>query len=492
VQEILRRRDAGYACVAVETPEEERLTAALLGAVAGPVRRIAAVGGLLDLRTRAVEARASYLDAWAWIASERDGVLIACDYQHVARAPAGYRPLRDALPRIRAMGAYVVLVAPRWDLPPELAREIPVLSWALPTRAQLTRAAEVCLSSAGLPTPTEDVLAAALDAAAGLTLGEAEGAMALALAEHGALDRVTIEREKLARIRASGCLEVAPAATLGDVGGLAHLRRWIADEAIPAADDPDLAIRGILLAGVPGTGKSLAARALGAALRRPVIRLDLAAAKGSLVGESERRIRDALATVEAIAPTVLWIDELEKAVGGYRSSAATDSGVTLGLVGHLLTWLQEHRSAVTTVATANEVDGLPPELLRAGRFDASFFVDLPTIGERREIALVHLRRYAAQGVDIAPLADVIASVSDKWTGAEIEALVRSAARRSRRQIDAATIEAAARGIVPLSRSRAEEIARLREWARDRFRAAGGADVVDSTPTARRIRAGGAS
>lgn len=473
---------AGYPAVAVETCEEERLTAAILAELPDhTVWMVSAVGGLRDARTGEALDAAGYSGAFA-AAAGRDAIaLVVLDYHHLAKNAGQYRPLRDAMPALRSRGSLAILIAPAWSLPAELAHEVPVIQWALPTRAELRAALDVCSESAGVPVD-DGTARACLDAAAGLTLSEAEGAFALALATVGQFDRALIEREKLRLIRGTGYLEVAPPADPATVGGLGALREYLAAELVPAADDSELRVRGVILVGVPGTGKSLAAKATGAMLGWPVVRLDLSGCKGSLVGESERNLRHALALVDAVAPAVLWLDEIEKAVGGYQSSAATDSGVTLGMVGGLLTWMQEHRTAVTVVATCNDYSKLPAELTRAGRFDERFFVDLPTAGERVDIAAVHLARYNA-GADMPA---TVAGMTEGWTGAEIEQLIRSAARRTARKLTADALRDCARDIKPLSKVRAAEIKALRDWARDTLRLANTPEAAPPT-TARRVQ-----
>lgn len=487
MRELIAHRAAGYPAVAVQTVEEERFCAALLGAITdAPTWRVAAVGGLRDLRSGAtVDERAGYPQALSRVAQTRDAVLVVCDYQHVARNPAAYRALRDTLPAAKAAGALIVLLAPQWQLPEELRHEIPVISWALPTREQLGAALDVCLAAIGGQV-TSDERASVLDAASGLTLSEAEGAIALGLVSgRGRLDRSTVEARKLELVRQTGYLQVSPPAAQSAIGGLGELRRYVSDEVVPSWGDPELRVRGVLLVGVPGTGKSLAARTLGSALRCPVVRLDLQAVKGSLVGESERNLRHALSVIDAVAPAVCWLDEIEKAVGGYASSARSDSGVTLGLVGALLTWMQERTSQVAVVATCNDYSALPPEMTRAGRFDERFFVDLPALSERREIAHVHLRRFDRDG----ECAEALAAASEGWTGAEIEQCVISAARRTRRQITPQALLDAAREIRPISRVRAKEIEDLRAWARGALRRANTIDEQAAPPSGRRIRGG---
>ena len=465
---------AAYPAVAVETVEEERFLGTLLSELEGrPVLTVAADQKLRDAREGGVvDPACPYPKAFQHVAQREDHVLVVFDFQHVVQNPAAYRALKQCFSALKARGSIVVLVAPAWKLPPELEHDVPVLQWRLPTREELRQALDLVAEAAGVQVPEEEV-GALLDAASGLTLQEAENTFALSLAERAKFDARLIEREKMRLVRQSGYLEVWPPVPPEEVGGLGGLKDYFIHEVVPAKDDPLLAVRGILLVGVPGTGKSLSAKAAGALLGWPVLRLDISSLKGSLVGQSEQNMRNALKVADAVAPCVLWLDEIEKGVGGYASSAHTDSGTTLGMVGILLTWMQEHTSPVLVVATCNDYQKLPPELTRAGRFDERFFVDLPSLPERREIAAVHLRKYGCwENVpDPEALTDHIAHITQDWTGAEIEQLVKSAARRTRRTPTPDVIEACAREIKPISRVRAQEIEELRRWARESLRLA---------------------
>ena len=480
---------AGYGAVAVETVEEERFIEAVKShGIAGTRQSIQVISasGLRDLARPGTPQQSSYVDAFDSAAKREGACLIVLDAQHVLRNAPIYRRLRDALPALRSRGSMVVLVAPRWALPAELEREVPVIRWALPTRDQLASALGVVAEAAAQPLPEGDSLLPLLTAASGLTLTEAENAAALAFASSGRLDPESLSHEKLRQLQGTGYMEVWHPTPLDSIGGLGELKRYLSQDVVPASTDPELAVRGLLLVGVPGTGKSLACRAVSAALGWPAVRLDIAACKGSLVGESERRIRDALARAEAIAPCVLVVDEIEKAVGGYLSSAATDSGVTLGMVGALLTWLQDHRAQIVTVATCNNYALLPAELTRAGRFDERLFVDLPSAIERAEIAAIHLARFGGGPEHAAG----VAALSDGWTGAEIEQMVRSAARRSRRQLTPEVLAAAAADIHPISKVRAQEITALRDWARGSLRLANTpTSEANPAPQGRRVSTG---
>jgi len=378
-----------------------------------------------------------------------------------------------------------VLVAPSWQIPPELEHDIPVIHEPLPSREDLAGALSTCARSvdvdpASIPAETR---AAILDAASGLTLGEAEGAIALAYNGTGFLPDV-ISNEKMKRVRQSGYLTVSVPADIESLGGLGEFKRYVETEIIPAMTDPQLRVKGVLLVGIPGTGKSLAARVLAAMLKRCILRCDIGSLKDSKQGESERKLREALKLAEAVAPIVLWFDEIEKGVGGAASSSQTDGGTLLGMVGSLLTWMQEHTADIIIVATCNDYKKLPAELTRAGRFDERFFVDMPmNPDERAEIAAVHLKRFGAN-VDHA---SAITPITEGWTGAEIEQLVISTARRTARNITPEALLTAADDIKPISVVRKAEIEALREWGNNYLRPANTA-VAKTVPTVeRRIR-----
>jgi SpoVK/Ycf46/Vps4 family AAA+-type ATPase len=195
--------------------------------------------------------------------------------------------------------------------------------------------------------------------------------------------------------------------------------------------------------------------------------MDISGMKGGLVGQSETNVKNALKLVDAIAPVVIVWDEIEKAIGGYKSSSMTDSGVTLGIVGQLLTWMQERKSATFIVATTNDVTAIPPEMMR--RFDEQFFFDFPTLQEREEIARIHLELLNCN-VDVARM---VAENTAEWTGAEIEKLIKSAARRTKRKITGGAIVDAQRYIKPISVVRKEEVDKLCEWGRKSLRIANG-------------------
>ena len=307
--------------------------------------------------------------------------------------------------------------------------------------------------------------------ALGLTAAQAQRVFAKAIVATGTLDDRDIDlvtQEKKEIIRESEALEFyAVTETPDDVGGLGVLKEWLRlrerafthearDYGLPAP-------KGIALIGVPGTGKSLTAKMIGSLWRLPLLRLDVGALFGSLVGESEERVRRALRLAETVAPAILWIDELEKAL----AHGGLDSGTSPRVFGTILTWMQEKTAPCFVVATANAIAKLPPEVLRKGRFDEMFFLDLPTLEERKEIFTVHLRkrRRLPQDFDIARLA----RESEGYVGAELEQAIIDAMYvgfNAGREFTTDDISGTLRRQVPLSISQRETIGALRNWLRE--------------------------
>jgi ATP-dependent 26S proteasome regulatory subunit len=309
----------------------------------------------------------------------------------------------------------------------------------------------------------------------GLTRRQVEQAITEAVWEDrafeiGDLDRILARKREL--VRSDGLLEFVQAPTsMEEIGGLAALKRWLAhresalsEEAAAYGLEPP---RGILMLGVQGAGKSLCAKAIATAWKRPLMRLDPGVLYDRYIGESERRLREALKQAEMMAPVVLWIDEIEKAFAG-AASRSIDGGLSQRMFGTLLTWMQEHKEPVFLAATANDIEALPPELLRKGRFDEIFFVDLPGAGARRQIFAIHLRKRKRE-VEKFDL-ETLAAASEGYSGAEIEQAVAAGmheAFNAKKKVTTEHIAAALRGSPPLSVTMAERIAGLREWARGR-------------------------
>lgn len=279
---------------------------------------------------------------------------------------------------------------------------------------------------------------------------------------------VTIGKTEV--VNSTDILELYQSASISDVGGLQNLKRWIRDRRScysDAAKDFGVAPpKGIVLVGVPGTGKSLVAKAMASELGVPLVRLDMGRVFNSLVGASEQRMRTALRQVELMSPAALLVDEIDKGLGGIGGSG--DSGVSSRVLGTLLTWLQDSSYPVFTIATANNIDGLPPEMLRRGRFDAIFSTTLPTAEERREVLAIHLSR-RGRSISDFPKKDVeeVLSVSDGYVPAEIESAVKDALVYAFNQGEALTMRHVAdalRSMVPLSKTYAAKIKAMMEWA----------------------------
>jgi len=277
------------------------------------------------------------------------------------------------------------------------------------------------------------------------------------------------------------------------VGGLAGLKAWLERERpLLTADLRERGIRpprGCLLVGVPGCGKSLSAKAISASWNLPLYRLDLANIHGQYLGQSEGRLKDALASADHVAPCVLWIDEIEKGLAG-ATQGAGDGGTSTRLVGHFLFWLQEARSRVFVVATANDVSRLPPELLRRGRFDELFFVDLPTPPERREIISIYVKRGLKSSVDDSLMTELV-QLAEGFAGSDLESAVREVVKEAFLKGDATvTAELFRRSfqnVIPLSKTNPEKIEDIRAWGRDRAVPASGQpiEVTGVQPKGRR-------
>ena len=274
-----------------------------------------------------------------------------------------------------------------------------------------------------------------------------------------------------------------------DVGGLAGLRDWLDEKRLLFTAEKRTLLRekglksprGILLVGVPGCGKSLSAKAISANWKLPLYRLDFATVQGSYVGQSEQQLRDALLTAENVAPCILWIDEIEKGLSGAGSS--NDGGVSTRMVGQFLFWLQECRKQVFVVATANDVSMLPSELLRRGRFDELFFIDLPTADERYDILRLYMRKYLE--LDFAgAFADTRVAMTDGFTGADLESTVRDLAYRvianPEFKLNEENLRTAFGNVVPLSETAPEKIAAIRDWGRERAVPASGRPIGSET------------
>jgi hypothetical protein len=393
------------------------------------------------------------------------------------------RRLKDIALHLKNSFKTIILISPLMEIPPELDKEVTVLNFPQPTKEDLSGLLDKIINDVRefkhvrieLDEQSRDRL---LQAAMGLTLGEAENVFAKIIvqdqrlgAEH--VNEVFAEKQQI--IRKSGLLEYyAASEDFSSVGGLTILKDWLKKRAVAfTAGAPAFGLpppKGILLLGVQGCGKSLCAKAVARVWQLPLLRFDMGRMFGSLVGSSEENVRRAISVAESVAPAVFWVDEIDKAFAGSQSSGISDGGTTARVFGTFITWLSEKSAPVFVVATANDVSQLPPELLRKGRLDEIFYVDLPSQAEREEIFSIHLakrKRDPAQ-FDLPRLA----AASQDFSGAEIEQGIISAlydAFYARQELATAHIRVALEQTVPLAKTMAEKIAAQRAWATGRAR-----------------------
>jgi len=390
------------------------------------------------------------------------------------------RLLRDLAIKLRGKAQTLVLVSPILNLPPELEKEITVVDFPLPKaediEAELDRVIESVKDNpkvdATLTPESREIL---VKSALGLTLEEIDSVFARSLVERKKFDVEVVLEEKQQIIRKSGLLEYYPTSNhLTDVGGLELLKEWLDKRSASFSDKAKEfgipAPKGILILGVQGCGKSLLAKAVAAEWNLPMLKLDVGRIFGSLVGQSEENIRKAISVAESVAPCVLWADELEKGFAGMGGSGVSDSGTTARVFATFLTWMQDKTKPVFLIATANDVSALPPEMLRKGRFDEIFFVDLPDLKEREAIIAIHLVKRKRDPKKFK--VKVLAAAMKGFSGAEIEQVIVGAlfgAFDAGRELTQADILAEAKAIVPLSVMMHEEIDELRTWAEMRTR-----------------------
>ncbi len=468
--------------IALACDDEARAVAMVLAAASDtrrPLFRWSVTDGLtrLDLPP---EPRQWYdSDVVAVLRNIRDSRLAATyvllDLHPFLTDPVVVRLLKDIATAPLSERNTVVLVSPTLDVPDDLdhlAMHFPV---AFPSREERTAIVDAVLGSwttaTGRP-PMVDPRARELlvERLAGLTYGDATAVARSVVLDDGALVADDLPRAMAAKrdlLAGDGVLSYSPQVVApDDLAGMARLKSWLATRR-PALDGSAPGLRpprGVLLLGVQGCGKSATAKASAALLGIPLLRLDLAAAYDKYVGESERRLRDALAAAEALQPCVVWVDEIEKGI----ATSDGDTGASRRLLGTFLTWLAEHDSRVFVVATANDISALPPELVRKGRFDEIFFVDLPDERTRAEILAIHAR---GQGLALSPdEAGALAAATPQFSGAELEAAVVAAtygAYARRAPLTAADVLAEVRATRPLATVMDGQVAALRAWAAPR-------------------------
>ena len=415
------------------------------------------------------------------IRQKEGGIYIFKDLHAFIDGPVITRWLRDAIAAFKGSDKLIILMSPLQTVPVELEKEVVVLDYPLPNLTELDQVLSERLTKSKtnrIDTETREKL---LKAALGLTKDEAEKVYRKAQVKAGKLTESEVEivlSEKKQLIRRNGILEyIEEDETIDSVGGLEELKRWLKQRSnafTERARDYGLPQpKGMLILGVPGCGKSLIAKTTSRLWGLPLLRLDMGRVyDGSTVGRSEANLRSALKTAESISPVILFIDELDKAFAGGGGSGDSDGGTSGRIFGSFLTWMQEKKSPVFVMATANRVERLPGEFLRKGRFDEIFFVDLPNSAERKDIFNIHLgkRRSEINRFDLEQLT----KVSDGFSGAEIEQAIIAAmydAFAQDREFTQLDIIAAIKATLPLSRTMTEQVTALRDWAGQRARPA---------------------
>ncbi len=410
------------------------------------------------------------------------------------------RKLKDIALHLKNSFKTIVLISPVMEIPAELDKEVTVINFPQPTKEDLGEMLDKIIDEVrdrkqikiDLDGEGRERL---LQAAMGLTLGEAENVFAKIIVKGERLSGEDVNEvfaEKQQIIRKSGLLEYYAAnEDFSNVGGLAVLKDWLNKRAVAFTDEARAfglpPPKGILLLGVQGCGKSLCAKAVSRLWQMPLLRFDMGRMFGSLVGSSEENVRRAITVAESIAPTVLWVDEIDKAFVGSQSSGATDGGTTARVFGTFLTWLSEKDAPVFVVATANDVSQLPPELLRKGRLDEIFYVDLPINEERAEIFRIHLTKRGRDPInfDLPKLVEA----SKDFSGAEIEEAIISAlydAFYAKQELTTAHVLTALSQTVPMAKTMSEKVSAQRTWAAGRARNASTAQPVKIEPELRRM------
>ncbi|MCX7703617.1 MAG: AAA family ATPase [Planctomycetota bacterium] len=493
-KEIIQNIDilvcARYPLVYIISYEEERVKMALEDICKNRQRSLyvwTIADGIFDASGTQLHRASQPYEALTQIRKNKEAsVWILKDFHSYLNDPLIVRFLRNLTDESRTIGRTLVILSPSLSLPPELEKEITVIEFPLPTYEEVESLLDAMIERYSKMVKvhlSDEVKERIIHSSLGLTLGEIEGLFYQALVTGRSLDNTDVElilNAKKELVRRSGILEyIEPTQTMEDAGGLYELKRWLQKRKDAFSEEARKFglpyPKGILLVGVQGCGKSLCAKATAALWRLPLLRLDMSKIFSKYIGSSEQNTAYALKVAEALAPCVLWIDEVEKAFSGAQSSGLSDAGTTARVFGYFLTWLQEKENAVFVAATANDVSQLPPEFLRRGRFDELFFVDLPIPSERSEIFKIHLRKRnrSPNNFNINQLL----AASEGYTGAEIEQAIISALYDAfddgKRPLTTEDIIRSLKETVPLSVTMAESVNNLRRWAKGRCRPATG-------------------
>lgn len=474
--ELLLR--ACYPLIYISTTEEERLETAIAQSSQTMQNRTVYtwdfVDGYQDNPNNQGVGRRNPLQALEFIENLPNsigGIFILRDFQRFLEDVSISRKLRNLARSLKSQSKNIIIIAPQVQIPEELTEAITVLDFPLPTATEIKSEIQRLLGATGQPL-SDTLVNELVRSAQGLSLERIRRVLTLCIASHGRIEPEDVElilEEKRQSIRQTQILDFYPATEqISDIGGLDNLKDWLLrrggafSEKARAYGLPHP--RGLLLVGIQGTGKSLTAKAISHHWHLPLLRLDVGRLFGGLVGESESRTRQMVSLAEALAPCVLWIDEIDKAFAGVEGKG--DGGTTSRVFGTFITWLAEKKSPVFVVATANNIKALPPEMLRKGRFDEIFFVGLPSQGEREAIFNVHLSRLRPHNLKTYDIKRLAYETPD-FSGAEIEQTLIEAMHigfSQNRDFTTDDILQAASQIIPLARTAQEEIEFLQQWA----------------------------
>lgn len=436
--------------------------------------------GACDKNLRDPQTALDFIDK-----TDQHAIFVLKDFHAYMQDAGVIRHLRDLAASLKSSYKTVVMLSPQLTIPVDLEKDLTVVDYDLPGPEELAAVLDQVTSASQegsrfrvqLDSNERERL---IQAAMGMTLTEMENALAKAIVQESQLDVRdvdTILQEKKQIIRKSRLLEYFEAKEeFGQIGGLEVLKDWLRKRGNAfSAKAREFGLpepKGLLLLGVQGCGKSLTCKAISGLWKMPLLRLDMGSVFGGFIGQSEENMRRAIKTAESIAPCILWMDEIEKGLAGTQSSNFSDAGTTARVFSTFLTWLQEKEKPVFIAATANNIQLLPPELLRKGRLDEIFFIDLPTRKERQEIFAIHLRKIHRDPERFG--LEQLAQLSSGFSGAEIEQVVVGAlyeAFAQSRDIDHNDVLQSIASIVPLSKTMREDIENLREWAQTRARPA---------------------
>lgn len=413
-------------------------------------------------------------------AAAADNIYVMFGVRHFLDRPSVLSGLRDAAIALRTRGSHIICIGPECDLPNELQDVMTVIEFPLPDTAQFVSLFDGLVSEYGHVLQSDiadELIERAAVAAKGLSMMQAEGAAALSIVNGRSFDTSFFDREKRAMLFQSAAIRYISheGISFSDLGGFDLLKEHVGyrkryfeqtSEAIKFGilSPP----KGIVIIGIPGTGKSLSAKCIATELNLPLYSFDVGALFRSYVGDSEANTRRALKLAEVLSPCVLLFDEMEKMVAGLRSSGATDSGVTARVMATILAWMQDSRAPIYKIATANTLHNIDAALIRRGRWDAVFFVDVPSYPERREIFRIHLKK---RGIDPDSIdLDDLVDKSRGFVGAEIESAIDEALFRAfsqRRVLTSKSIRDILRSVVPITETNREEIQEFRRWLRGR-------------------------